>query len=166
LTNRTIIGVILGLALVFLESELGWFGGLFVEWDAGAEIGLIVGFAWGLAAWHGLPEPIYTKPGTNPRAIHVGIADDKLTVDLADGRTVIVPLDWYPRLLIGSDRERDNWHLLGDGYAVEWPDLDEQIDIEGLLAGRRSGESQESFQHWLGTRQTQAGHFSPLSNKQ
>jgi hypothetical protein len=85
---------------------------------------------------------------------------------LADGRTVIVPLDWYPRLLIGSDRERDNWHLLGDGYAIEWPDLDEQIGIEGLLAGRRSGESQESFQHWLAARQTQAGHFSPLSNKQ
>src|SRR5262245_41880958 len=98
ITGDTAIGVILGLALVFLESEFGWFGGLFVEWHAGAEIGLVVGFAWGLAAWHGLPEPTYTRPGTNPRAIHLGIADDKLTVDLVDGRTIIVPLAWYPRL--------------------------------------------------------------------
>jgi hypothetical protein len=55
-------------------------------------------------------------------------------------------------LLNGTDKERQNWQLLGDGYAVEWPDLDEHIGIEGLIAGRRSSESQRSIDLWLETR--------------
>ena len=68
------------------------------------------------------------------------------------GRSLIVPLTWYPRLLHGTPAERQNWQLLGDGYAIEWPDLDEHIGIEGLLAGRRSSESQKSLEHWLAFR--------------
>jgi hypothetical protein len=151
LATRTLFGVALGLVMVFLEFELGW-GGLFLEWDAGGQIGLFVGLAWGFLAWRGLPEPIYTRPGVNPQAFHVEFLEDKLTVDLADGRTIIVPLPWYPRLLNGSPSERQNWKLLEDGRAIEWPDLDEEISMEGLLAGRRGGESEESLKKWLATR--------------
>lgn len=87
-----------------------------------------------------------------PVAINVIVDADKLTVDLADGRSLIVPLTWYPRLLHGTVEERANWRLLGDGYAIAWPDLDEHIGVEGLLAGRRSGESQMSLGRWLATR--------------
>lgn len=90
----------------------------------------------------------------DPTAVAVTIADDKLMVDLADGRRLVVPLAWYPRLLHASPTERQNWQLLGEGYAVEWPDLDEHIGIEGLLAGRRSGESQKSLERWLASRST------------
>ena len=86
---------------------------------------------------------------TDPEAGSVTVTDETLTVDLVDGRSVVIPLDWYPRLLHGTRPERRNWRLLGNGYAIEWPDLDEHIDIEGLLAGRRSGESQVSFERWL-----------------
>ena len=89
-----------------------------------------------------------------PSAVNVAIRDEKLIVDLADGRTLIVPLEWYPRLVNGAQKERENWNLLGDGYSIEWPDLDEDIGIEGLVAGRRSGESKKSFERWLSARQT------------
>ncbi|NJM60627.1 MAG: DUF2442 domain-containing protein [Oscillatoriales cyanobacterium RU_3_3] len=75
-------------------------------------------------------------------------------VDLIDGRTLIVPLSWYPRLMYANGEERQNWQLLGDGYAIEWIDLDEHIGVEGLLAGRQSGESNHSFERWLATRGT------------
>ena len=88
----------------------------------------------------------------DPVAINVAITADRLIVELADGRSFTVPLAWYPRLQHGSESERQNWQLLGDGYAIEWPDLDEHIGIEGLLAGRRSGESPESFNRWLASR--------------
>ena len=84
--------------------------------------------------------------------MEVEVTTDDLIVDLADGRRLIVPLAWYPRLLFAQEAERQNWQLLGDGYAIEWPDLDEHIGIEGLLAGRHSGESQKSFDRWLRTR--------------
>ena len=89
---------------------------------------------------------------TAPVAVHVTITDDRLIVDLADGRSLLVPLAWYPRLVHGAPAERQHWQLLGEGYAIEWPDLDEHIGIEGLLAGRRSGESPRSFARWLATR--------------
>jgi hypothetical protein len=91
----------------------------------------------------------------DPMVANVTITDDQLIVDLADGRRLMVPLAWYPRLLHASPAERQNWQLLGDGYAIEWPDLDEHIGIEGLLAGRRSGESQKSLERWLASRHTQ-----------
>jgi len=91
-----------------------------------------------------------------PIASQISVTDERLIVDLADGRSLSVPLAWYPRLMYASPTERQNWQLLGDGYAIEWTDLDEHIGIEGLLAGRRSGESQQSFERWLATRSTSA----------
>ncbi|MBK8050029.1 MAG: DUF2442 domain-containing protein [Anaerolineales bacterium] len=87
-----------------------------------------------------------------PAALDVALSGDRLIVNLVDGRSLSIPLSWYPRLLAALPDERNHWVLLGDGYAIEWPDLDEHIGIEGLLAGRRSGESEQSFQRWLASR--------------
>jgi hypothetical protein len=84
-----------------------------------------------------------------PIAIEVTVTDKKLLIELEDGRSIAIPLEWYPRLLHGTVQERQNYQLLGDGYAIEWPELDEHIGIEGLLAGRRSSESQRSLERWL-----------------
>jgi hypothetical protein len=91
---------------------------------------------------------------TEPVAMHVTVTEDKLIVDLADGRSLGVPLAWYPRLVHGTPAERQHWQLLGNGYAIEWPDLDEHIGVEGLLAGRHSGESPKSFERWLTARRS------------
>lgn len=88
----------------------------------------------------------------NPVATNVTITGEKLVIDLEDGRSVSVPIAWYPRLTHASDAERQNWELLGDGYAIEWPEIDEHIGIEALLAGKRSGESQRSLERWLAAR--------------
>jgi hypothetical protein len=85
----------------------------------------------------------------DPVAVNAMLTNDLLVVTLRDGRSLSVHLDLYPRLLHGSEKERQNWKLLGDGYAIEWPDLDEHIGVEGLLAGRRSGESEASLSRWL-----------------
>ena len=82
------------------------------------------------------------------RAQHVAISDDSLTVGLSDGRSISVPLAWYPRLLHGSPEERSNWRLIGNSEGIHWPDLDEDISVENLLQGKRSGESQDSFEKW------------------
>ena len=87
-----------------------------------------------------------------PVAVGVAISGDSLSVELRDGRTIVVPLDWYPRLQHATERERGTWTLLAGGYAIEWPALDEHIGVEGLLAGRRSGESTESLARWLADR--------------
>jgi hypothetical protein len=86
------------------------------------------------------------------KALEVSITDDTLTVDLSDGRTLSVPLTWYPRLLHGTSEERRNWRRIGDGVGIHWPDLDEDISIEGLLLGKQSGESQRSLKRWLESR--------------
>jgi len=86
------------------------------------------------------------------RASGVRIVREELVVDLADGRTLAVPIDWFPRLLQGSSKERSNWRLMGSGVGIHWPDLDEDVSVEGLLAGRRSGESRASFERWLSSR--------------
>ena len=88
----------------------------------------------------------------DPIAVDVTVTDTKLFVELEDGRSIAIPLEWYPRLLHGTAEERENYQLLGDGYAIEWPELDEHIGIEGLLAGRRSSESQSSLERWLSRR--------------
>jgi hypothetical protein len=85
-------------------------------------------------------------------ALSVSFSDDAFTLELADGRTVAVPIAWYPRLLHGSGEERRNWTLTGGGIGVHWPDLDEDISVQHLLAGRRSGETQASLQRWLESR--------------
>src|SRR5206468_12740516 len=87
-----------------------------------------------------------------PSAEKVAIRGGKLIVDLADGRTLIVPLEWYPRLLYGSRNERQNWQILADRDTIEWPALDEHIGIHGLLTGRRSGESRRALHRWLAGR--------------
>ena len=89
---------------------------------------------------------------TDPTVVDVQLDAATLTVVLEDGRQLRVPLAWYPRLAAGSEAERNRWELLGDGYAIEWADLDEHIGVEGLLAGRKSGESQASFERWLEAR--------------
>jgi len=86
------------------------------------------------------------------RAVRVTVTKDALAVDLTDGRTVIAPLTWYPRLLHGTSGERKRWRPIGRGEGIHWPDLDEDISVEGLLAGRPSGESQGSFKRWLADR--------------
>lgn len=85
-------------------------------------------------------------------AQNVTVTDDTLVVELVDGRTLSVPLAWYPRLAHGAPTERGTWELIGRGHGIHWPTLDEDISIEDLLAGRRSGESQSSLQRWLGAR--------------
>ncbi len=79
----------------------------------------------------------------------VRIGEDTLTIDLADGRSISIPLAWYPRLLHGRPDERTNWQWIGDDEGIHWPDLDEDISVEGIIAGRRSGESQRSLARWL-----------------
>lgn len=86
------------------------------------------------------------------QAITVG--DDALVVDLTDGRTITVPLSWYPRLANGSPGERANLRFIGGGLGIHWPDLEEDISVASLLRGRRSGESQASLLRWLQQRHT------------
>jgi hypothetical protein len=90
-------------------------------------------------------------------AQHVEVTDEAVVVDLADGRSVTVPLAWYPRLANGTPAERSRWRLIGRGEGVHWPDLDEDISVEGMLAGRPSNESQLSSQKWIKRRE-------PLAN--
>jgi Protein of unknown function (DUF2442) len=87
-----------------------------------------------------------------PNAENVTITEDTLTVDLSDGRTISAPLAWFPRILQATPEERKNWRLIGKGQGIHWEDLDEDISVEGLLAGRPSGESQVSFKKWLDQR--------------
>lgn len=90
------------------------------------------------------------------QAILVMVTDDALQVDLADGRTVAVPLAWYPRLLHATPAERGHWRLIAHGQGIHWEDLDEDISVENLLAGKPSNESQGSLKKWLSNRQSEA----------
>lgn len=95
------------------------------------------------------------------RVRQVTVSEEALVVDLADGRTIIVPLVWYPRLWHGTPEERDHFEIFGDGAYIHWPDLDEDLTVAGLLAGRRSGESPQSLKKWLDSRKTQ-GKQAPV----
>lgn len=86
------------------------------------------------------------------RAQSVRLDNEALTVDLVDGRTIIVPLVWFPRLWHGTSRERKHYEVVGDGVYIHWPDLDEDLTVAGLLAGRPSGESPQSLKKWLDAR--------------
>lgn len=88
-----------------------------------------------------------------PDAENVKITEHTLTVNLNDGRTILVPLEWFPRLVYATTKERNNWRLIGKGSGIHWEDVDEDISVEGLLAGKPSGESQASFKKWLKQRQ-------------
>jgi hypothetical protein len=89
-------------------------------------------------------------------ALRVTTTEDSLAVDLSDGRSVSVPLMWYPRLLHGSPRERNNWRLIAGGEGIRWPDLDEDLSVDGIILGLASGESQASLKRWLASREPAA----------
>lgn len=86
--------------------------------------------------------------------VAVKVTEDTLSVDLADGRTISVPLDWYPRLQCASPTEKENWTITEKGQGIHWNDLDEDISAAGLLAGKPSGESRASLKRWLHERQS------------
>jgi hypothetical protein len=88
------------------------------------------------------------------KAQNVAVSDDTITVDLSDGRTISIPIGWYPRLLHGTPEQRNNWRLIGTGEGIHWPELDEDISVENLIFGKASGESQRSFKRWLEARES------------
>ena len=87
-----------------------------------------------------------------PSAIGVEVSENTLSVELNDGRTISVPVGWYPRLTHATQQERDNWTIIGGGQGIHWEDIDEDISVEGLLRGKPSGESQSSLRKWLKSR--------------
>lgn len=87
-----------------------------------------------------------------PLATSVNVSAETIAVDLVDGRTIRVPVGWYPRLANATPAERSNWRPIGHGEGIHWPDLDEDIRVEDLLEGRASSESEESFGAWLSRR--------------
>jgi len=97
---------------------------------------------------------ISTAEAEVPVVESLTVTEDTLTVDLSDGRTISVPLAWYPRLLHGSKKEKSNWRLIGKGYGIHWEDLDEDISVENLILGQASGESQSSYEKWLAFRKS------------
>lgn len=94
----------------------------------------------------------FPAEATTPRALAVHVTHDTLSVDLSDGRSISVPLTWYPRLAHAVSAERGNWRLIGNGDGIHWPDLDEDISVSSLLAGKPSAESGASLQRWLAAR--------------
>jgi len=92
-----------------------------------------------------------------PDALSVEVTSDSLKAELSDGRTLWVPLAWYPRLAHGRPEERNNWRLIGTGQGIHWDELDENVSVEGLLAGRHSTESHASFKRWLEGRAASRG---------
>ena len=96
---------------------------------------------------NGMPSALVTL--ALPRIVDLKVTDDTLSVALEDGRTISVPIVWYPRLSYGTATERANFQIGGAGYGIHWPDLDEDIGIEGLLLGKKSMESPSSLERWL-----------------
>ena len=85
-----------------------------------------------------------SSPRVDPRAVDVATDDDNLTVDLADGRRLTVPLAWFPRLLQASRNQRRNWRFIGDGHGIHWPDVDEDLSVSGLPRGTAAPEASQS----------------------
>ncbi len=88
-----------------------------------------------------------------PAATHVSVSATTIDIKLSDGRSLSVPISWYPRLEHGTEAERANWTLIGSGLGIHWPDLDEDISVEALVAGNPSNESQASLAKWLESRE-------------
>ena len=80
-------------------------------------------------------------PETDVRAMNVVLDDARLVVDLMDGRTIAVPLAWYPRFANATPKQRNHWQLAGGGYGIHWPDIDEDLSTEGLLRGARAPQA-------------------------
>jgi hypothetical protein len=91
-------------------------------------------------------------PVREPDVKDVRVTRSRLAVELTDGRIISAPLDWYPRLAHGTPKEWRNWQVIGGGEGIHWPDLDEDISVEGLLNGGPSGERPRSLQRWLNGR--------------
>ena len=89
-----------------------------------------------------------------PGAITVDVTGESLTAGLSDGRTISVPLAWYPRLIHATPEERNNWEIHAEGRHLHWPDLDEDLSIEMLVIGQKSGESRRSFNRWLAAKRS------------
>lgn len=87
-----------------------------------------------------------------PRAASVRVTDEALEVDLMDGRTVTTPIEWYPRLMHATAAERGEYAIVGDGEGIHWPAIDEDLEVEAVVLGVRSHESQASLQRWLDAR--------------
>jgi hypothetical protein len=84
------------------------------------------------------------------RATDVRVTDETISVELEDGRTIIVPTAWIPRLQHATDEERKNFKI--GPWGIEWPDIEADTSIRGLLLGNKSGENPESFKYWLDNR--------------
>lgn len=82
----------------------------------------------------------------------LAVTEEAFTVELSDGRSISVPLAWFPRLMHVTPEDRSNWRLIGQGVGIRWTALDEDVSVENLLADRASGESQRSLQQWLAQR--------------
>jgi hypothetical protein len=100
-----------------------------------------------------------------PLAQSVNVTEDSLQVDLSDGRSISVPVSWYPRLAHATNDERNQWRLISRGRGIHWESIDEDISVEGLLAGKASGESQASFKRWLSARETRPATRSTTTRK-
>ena len=100
-----------------------------------------------------------------PLAKSVKVTADTLQVDLSDGRTISVPVGWYPRLSHATSDERKEWRLIARGQGIHWESIDEDISVEGLLAGRASNESQTSFKEWLSARGSRLTKRSTATRK-
>ena len=85
------------------------------------------------------------------RARTVAVSETTLTVDLVDGRTIVVPVEWYPRLAYATPEERGHWQIFGDGLFINFPDLDEDLRVGGLLEGKRSLEGPRNLQYVAGS---------------
>jgi hypothetical protein len=96
---------------------------------------------------NGIPSAVVTL--TLPRVVSVTVTEEALSLDLDDGRTISVPIGWYPRLAYGTPSERANFRISSAGYGIHWPDLDEDIGVEGLVLGKKSTESRASLERWL-----------------
>ena len=112
---------------------------------------------------NGTPSALATM--TAPRAVHVAVTDDTLSVDLEDGRSISVPIVWYPRLARGTPQERAHFQISSAGYGIHWPELDEDIGIEGLLLGKRSTEGPSSFDRWLRNRSRRKSASGPSKRR-
>ena len=88
-----------------------------------------------------------SRTETGARILGVEVSEDTLTVQLADGRILSVPLAWYPRLFHASSRQRTNWQILGDGHGIHWPELDEDLSVAGLLRGAPAPPGSGNFRH-------------------
>jgi len=103
---------------------------------------------------------ISTAEAQVPTIENVKVTGNTIRTELSDGRTILVPIAWFPRIAHGTQKERNNWRLVGKGFGIHWEDLDEDISVENLLLGKTSGESQPSFQKWMESRRTRPTNHS------